>query len=213
MRQKRVSCDAAKHSDEVGETPVRDSGLAEVSHLDRACAEAYHDEDECSGGFGAEDRSLVWPAVSGGALRRWRCGRAATAAALASGGRRGEWGGDRMEWPGSAGWRPDRDKAGRPRCVHDADIRPPRGRRRVYEGGRPRAGERGRGNRAALSGWAEREAGRPSSACPLFFFLKLFSQKTSMRLLKLLQIFFRGWSKKKNCSPQNSLQLFFNKQS
>jgi len=99
------------------------------------------------------------------------------AAALASGGRRGERGGDRMEWPGGAGRRPDQVKGGRPRRVHDADVRPPRGRRRVDEGGRPRAGERGRGNWAALSGRAEREAGRPSSACPLFFFLKLFSQK------------------------------------
>ena len=34
----------------------------------------------------------------------------------------------------------------------------------------PRAGERGEGKRAALSGWAEREAGRPSSACALSLF-------------------------------------------
>jgi len=166
-----------EHSDEVGETPASDSRRAVVSHLGRACAEAYRGEDECSGGFGTEDRSLVWPAVSGGALRRWHCGGAATAAALASGGSRGERGGDRMEWPGGAGQRSDQLKAGRSRRVHDADVRPPRGRRRVDEGGRPRAGERGRGNRAALSGWAKREAGRPSSACPLFFFLKLFFQK------------------------------------
>ena len=82
-------------------------------------------------------------------------------------------GGDRMEWPGGAGRRSDQVKAGRPRCVHDADVRPPRGRRRVDEGGRPRAGEREGGNWAALSGWAEREAGRASSACPLFFFFEI----------------------------------------
>jgi len=56
-----------------------------------------------------------------------------------------------MEWPGSAGRSPDQVKAGRPRRVHDADVRPLRGRCRVHEGGRPRAGERGRGNQAALS--------------------------------------------------------------
>ena len=151
MRQKRARFNAAEHSDEVGETPASDSRRAVVSHLGRACAEAYRGEDECSGGFCAEDRSLMWPAVSGGALRRWRCGGAATAAALASGGRRGERGGDRMELPGGAGWRSDQVKAGRPRRVHDVDVRPPRGRRRVDEGGRPHAGERGRVNRAVLS--------------------------------------------------------------
>jgi len=169
-RQKRARFDAVEHSDEVGETPASDSRRAAVSHLGRACVEAYRGEDECSGGFGAEDRSLVLPAVSGGALQRWRCGGAATAAALTSGGRIGERGWDRMEWPGGAGRRSDQVKAGRPRRVHDADVRPPRGRRRVDEGERPRAGERGRGNRAALSGWPEREAGRPSSACPLSLF-------------------------------------------
>jgi len=78
--------------------------------------------------------------VSGGALRRWCCGGTATAAALSSGGGRGERGGDRMEWPRGAGRRPDQVKAGLPRRVHDADVRPPRGRRRVDEGGRPSAG-------------------------------------------------------------------------
>jgi len=71
--QKRARFDAVEHSDEVGETPASDSRRAAVSHLGRACAEAYRGEDECCGGFGAEDRSLVWPAQSGGALRRWRC--------------------------------------------------------------------------------------------------------------------------------------------
>ena len=64
----------AEHSDEVGETPASDSRRAAVSHLGRACVEAYRGEDGCSGGFGAEDRSLVWLVVSGRALRRWRCG-------------------------------------------------------------------------------------------------------------------------------------------
>jgi len=57
-----------------------------------------------------------------------------------------------MAWPGGAGRHSDQVKAGRPRRVHDADVRPPRGRRRVDEGGCPRVGERGRGNQAALSG-------------------------------------------------------------
>jgi len=62
-----VRFDAAAHSDEVEETPASDSQCAAVTHLGRACAKAYRGEDECSGGFGAENRSLAWPAVSNGA--------------------------------------------------------------------------------------------------------------------------------------------------
>ena len=40
------------------------------------------------------------------------------------------------------------------------------------EAGAARAGERG-GERAALSSWARREAGRPSSACPLSLFFEI----------------------------------------
>ena len=154
MRQK-VSGDATEHSDEVGETPASDSGLVAVSHLGRACAEAYRGEDECNGGFSVEDGSLVWPAVSGGALWRWRCGGAA--AALANGGRRREWGGDRMGWPGGAGRRPDREMAGRPRRVHDAGVRPPRGRRWVERGG-VRAWERGE-RKMGRAVWLGRKGG------------------------------------------------------
>jgi len=114
--------------------------------------------------------------VSSGALRRWRCVGAATAATLASGGRRREERGDRVE-PGGAGQRPDQVIAGRARrvqCRRTAATWPtPGGARRA-----PRVGERGEGKRAALSDWAEREAGRPSSACPLFFFFEfLFLKK------------------------------------
>jgi len=208
-----VRFDAAEHSDEVGETPASDSQRAAVSHLGRACVEAYHGEDECGGALGAENGSLVWPAVSGGALRRWRCGVVAAAAALASGGRRGERsGGDRVE-PGAAGRRPDQVKAGRPRRVHDADVRPPRGRRRVVEGRRPRAGERGGENGPrCLAGPKGRRVG-PAAPAPFSFFFNFFSPKSLNKTFEAFTNPFRGWSKKKNCSPQNSLQLCFNKQS
>jgi len=139
--------------------------------------EAYRGDDECAGGLGVEVGALVWPAVSSGPLRRWRCSGAATAATLASGGgRRREEQGDRVE-PRGAGRRPDQVIAGRPRRVQRrrtaATWPAPGGARRA-----PRAGERGEGKLAALHGWAEREAGRPSSASPLFFsFVFLFSKK------------------------------------
>jgi len=107
----------------------------------------------------------VWPAVSGGAT---------TAASLASGGRRGERGGDRMEWPGGAGRRSDKVKAGQPRRVHDADVRPPRGRRRVDEGGR-RARER-EGEETgprSLAGPKGRRVG-PAAPAPFLFFEIIF---------------------------------------
>jgi len=53
--QERASFDTAALSDEVGETPASDSGLAAVFHLGRACAEAYRGEDDCGGGLGAEN--------------------------------------------------------------------------------------------------------------------------------------------------------------
>jgi len=135
------------------------------------------ERDECGGALGAENGSLVWPAVSGGALRRWRCGGVAAAAALVSGGRRGERsGGDRVE-PGGAGRRPNQVKVGRPRRVHDADVRPPRGRRRVDEGGRPHAGERGGENGPrCLAGPKGRQVG-PAAPSPFSFFLISFLQK------------------------------------
>ena len=71
---------------------------------------------------------------------------------------------ERVEWPGGAGRRPDQVKAVG-RGASNA------GARRA-----PCAGERGEGKRATLSGWAEREAGRPSSACPLSLFFNFFSQ-------------------------------------
>ena len=168
----------AEHFDEVGETPVSDLRRAAVSHLGRAWAEDYRGEDECCGELGSEIGALAWPAVSGGALRRWRCGGAATAAALTSGGRRGERGGDRMECPSGAGRRSDQVKAGRPRRVHDADVRSPRGRCRVDEGGR-RAWEREGGETGprCMAGPKGRRVGPAAPAPFLFFFEIIFSKK------------------------------------
>jgi len=77
------------------------------------------------------------------------------------------WGRGTASRPGVGG-----SAAARPQRRRTATTwRAPGGARRA-----PRAGERGEGKRAALSGWAEREAGRPSSACPLsLFFEFLFS--------------------------------------
>jgi len=78
-------------------------------------------------------------------------------------------GGDRMaRW--GAGCRPDRGKP----IGRGASTTPAYGRHVAgagwSEAGAVR-GREGRGNWAALPGWAEREAGRPSSAClvSLFF--------------------------------------------
>jgi len=51
-------------------------------------------------------------------------------------------------------------------------------------------GREGRGKRATLSGWAEREAGRPSSACP--FFLNFFSPKSLNKIFEAFAELFRG---------------------
>ena len=80
-----------------------------------------------------------------------------------------------MEWPGGAGRRLDQVKAGRPRRIHDAGVRPPRGRRQVEQGGR-RARERdGRGSGPrCLAGPKGRRVG-PAAPVPFLFFLYLFS--------------------------------------
>ena len=53
---------------------------------------------------------------------------------------------EQMEWPGGSGRRPDQVKpVGRGAPI--AGVRPPRGRRWLGRGGRPRAGERGGGGR------------------------------------------------------------------
>jgi len=105
-----------------------------------------------------------------------------------------------VEWPGRAGRRPDQVKAGRPRrvqCRRTAATWPaPGGARRA-----PRAGERGEGEAGRAAGSSEREAGRPSSACPLFFFFNLVSPKSLNNTFEAFTKLFRGWSKKKNCSP------------
>jgi len=72
---------------------------------------------------------------------------------------------ERVERPGGAGRRPDQVKAVG-RGASNAGIRPPRGWCQVERGGR-RAGERWEGEAGRAAGWAEREVGRPSSACPL----------------------------------------------
>ena len=157
----------AECSDEVERTPARDCGLVEGFHLGSARR-----------GLPRRRRTRRWS---------WRRERATTVAC----GERQSFGRQRRrggcccrgcgrEWrrrgsradriaSGGAGCCPDR-------CVHDAGVRPPRGRHWVERGGRLCMGE-GRGGRAARLGWAEREAGRPSSACPLFFFFKLLFQK------------------------------------
>jgi len=61
-------------------------------------------------------------------------------------------------------------------------------------------GERGRGSWAAWLCWAKREAGRPSSACPLFLFLNSLSPKSLNETFEAFIKLFRGWGKKKNCS-------------
>jgi len=66
--QKRVRFDVAELSGEVVVTPMSDSRHTVASYPGRACAKAYRGEGECSGGFGAEDRPLVGPAVSSGAF-------------------------------------------------------------------------------------------------------------------------------------------------
>jgi len=82
---------------------------------------------------------------------------------------------ERVEWPGGAGRRPDQVKAVG-RGASNAGVRPPRGRRRVDQGGRRARERKGEGEAGRAAGWAEREAGRSSSACPLSLFLNFFSQ-------------------------------------
>jgi len=135
----------------------------------------------------------VWPAASGGARP-----------AMARTGEERERGGHRMGVPGGAGWRPDRDKAmARPRRRRTAATWPaPGGARRA-----PARGREGRAKRAVQLGWAEREAGLPP-----FLFFNFFSPKSLNKIFEAFAKLFRGWGKKKNCYPQNSLQLCFNKQ-
>ena len=114
--------------------------------------------------------------------------------------------------PGGAGCRPDRGKPVGQRRVHDAGVRPPRGRRRVEQGGRPRAGERG--GEAGPRGLAGPKGRRSAQQRlpPFSFFLNFFSPKSSNKIFEAFAYHFRGWSKKKKGSPQNSLQLCFNMQ-
>jgi len=172
MRQKRVSCDAVEHSDEVGETPASDSGLAAVSHLGRACAEAYRGEDECSGGFGAEDRSLVWPAElsgDGAAAELLRL--------LRSRAEEGEGSGEGTEWSGLGA------RGGVPTGIRPvgrgASTTPTYGRHVAgvgwtKAGVRAREREGGETGPRCLAGPKGRQVG---PAAPAPFFLKLFSQK------------------------------------
>jgi len=80
----------------------------------------------------------------------------------------------------------------------DASTTPAYGRHVAGAGWSEAASARrreGRGKRAALSGWAEREVGRPSSACPLFFFLNFFSPKSLNKIFEAFAKLFSGWSK------------------
>ena len=171
-RQKRAGFDTAEHSDEVGETPASDSGLAAVAHLGRACAGAYRGEDECSGGFGAEVGSLVWPAATGGARPAMASRRSTAAAALANGGgRRGRSGGDRME-PGDAGCCPDRGKpVGRAASTTPTYGSHVAGVGWTKAGVRARKRERGETGPHCLSGPKGR---RVSPAAPAAFYFLFF---------------------------------------
>ena len=81
-----------------------------------------------------------------------------------------------MESPECAGRRPDQVKAGRPRRVHDAGVRPPHGRRRVERGGRRAREREGRGSGLrCLAGPKGRRVG-PAAPVPFLFFLNFFSQ-------------------------------------
>jgi len=101
--------------------------------------------------------------------QRWRRGGALRLLRLRTG-EEEEGGAGETEW--SLGTRDavptevSRSAAPRPRRRRTAATWPASGgRRRASARGR----ERERGNRAALSVWAEREAGQPSSACRLLF--------------------------------------------
>ena len=154
--QKRASFDAAELSDEVGETPVSDSGLAAVSHLGIACVEAYRGEDECGGGRGADNGALAWPAATAELGQQWRRGGGCCCCSRERR-RRRERGGDRMGVPGAAGRRTDWDK---PVGRATASMTP------TYD--RHVAGVRW--TKAGVRARERGEAGRASNACPLFLF-------------------------------------------
>ena len=157
---------------EVGATPASDSRRTTASHLGRAYAGAYRGDGECAGVLGVEVGALVRSAASGGASSGNGAGGAAAAAAVhADGGRKERARAtERVEWSGGAGRRPDQVGGGQPRRAQrrrTAATWPPRNGARQA----PHAGEReGRGEAGRAAGWAEREAGRPSSACPFSFF-------------------------------------------
>jgi len=197
-RQKWEGFGAAEHSDEVGETPASGCGLAHDSHLGRACAGAYRGEDECGGGLGAENGSLARPATSGGARPAMAPRRSLLLRSRTREER--ERGGDRMGCLGARGGVPTEisRSAGRPcpRRRRTAATWPASGGARWASA----RGREGRGNRAARLGWAEREAGRPSSACPLFFFLNFFSPKIFQTHFDKFRFFFSFGPQNKRCS-------------
>ena len=152
----------------------------------------------CARGVGLIERG--WPELGARLRRQWRTAERRRGRCCWSHGEEEEREERGTEWRiGARGAVPtglSRSAAARPRRRRTAATWPaPGGARRA-----PRAGERGEGKRAALSGWAEREAGRPSSACPLFFFLNFFSPKSLNKTFDAFTNLFRGWSEKKNCS-------------
>jgi len=164
-----------EHSGELGATPASDSRRTAASHLGRAHAGAYRSDSECTGALGGELEALVRSAASGGAFSgngaRRNCCCCTT---RAEGGGRGA--GDRMDGGllGAQVGVPTRGVEEAGRGAPNAGVRPPRGRRWLGRGGRPRVGEREAGRAA---GWAEREAGLAQqrlSPFP-FFFEFLFS--------------------------------------
>ena len=197
-----------EHSDEVGETAASDSGLAAVSHLGRARAGAYRGEDERGGGLGAENGLLAWPAASGGA-RSTMAPRGRCCCCARERGRRGS--GEGTEWGclGAQGGVP----TGISRSA--ASTTPAYGRHVAgaeWSEAGVRTRERGEG-RPGRAAWLGRKGGGSAQQRlpPFLFFLNFFSPKSLKKIFDALAKLFRGWGKNKNCSPQNSLQLFFNK--
>jgi hypothetical protein len=97
-----------------------------------------------------------------------------------------------MESPECAGRRPDQVKAGRPRRVHDASVRPPRGRRRVERGGRRAREREGRGSGPrCLAGQKGRRVG-PAAPAPFLFFVEIIFLKSLNETFEAFTYLFRG---------------------
>ena len=153
-------------------------------------------------------------AASGGASSGNGAGRAAAAAAARADGGRKEraLATERVEWSRGAGRRPDQVGGAVGRGAPNAGVRPPRGRRGMGQGGCHAREREGRGEAGRAAGWTEREEGRPSSACPLFFFFEILFSNSFQNHLDYLKITFTFFSQKQGSPKTKPLQLCFNKQ-